>query len=150
MPPGFPPKPGPVDGSREEIGLNVYELKDEIKTYSLFQKKSQLYSKLYVDVELKEAAIKGPGRNISDYFFSVYGSEVRQVGIVVIPIVNDVRLPEVALFVYKYDSNKKEWASSITRRYGSPVMMLGDNGRIAFDFKYITSDSLSVDILQQS
>ncbi|MDN5537355.1 hypothetical protein [Comamonas sp.] len=145
--PGFPPKPGPVDGNKEEIGLNVYELKDEIKTYSSIPEKNKLYGQLYVNVELKEAAIKGPEeRNISDYFFSVYGSEVRQVGIVVIPIVNDVRLPEVALFVYKYDSNKKEWASSITRRYGSPVMMLGDNGRIAFDFKYVTSDSLSVDI----
>lgn len=135
------------DGSREKIGLNIYELRDEVKSYSSIPEKNQLYGQLYVDVELKDAAIKGPeARNISDYFFSVYGSEVRQVGIVVNPIINDVRLPEVALFVYKYDSNKKEWASSVTRRHGSPVMMLGDNSRIAFDFKYVTSDSVNLDI----
>ncbi|MGN0923265.1 hypothetical protein [Ectopseudomonas mendocina] len=133
--------------NKEKIGLNIYELKDEIKKYSSPLEKNQLYGQLHVNVELKDAGIKGAeARGILDYFFSMYGREVRQVGIVVIPIINEVRLPEVALFVYKYDSTKKEWKSSVTRQFGSPVMMLGDNSRIAFDFRYVTSDSLYVDI----
>lgn len=137
------------DNGRTKLGLNVEELElsSEIKNFSTPPRKNYYYGQLYITVHLYDEAVLGArSRNFSDYIFTTYGKETKQFSVAISPQLNGVNLPEVPLFSYKYESEKGEWSSSIRPRYSSPIFPLGDDSRIGFNFKFISSDSFNLNI----
>lgn len=131
------------------LGFGVKELADERKIFSPTPLPNYYYGQLFVKTSLYRAAISGAdARKLSTYILELFGSEKKQFGITVSPILNGVKFPEIVVFSYKYDSDKNLWESEVTPEYSSPAFLVSDFERVEYEFSYIASDSAKMNLTE--
>ncbi|MGR1221168.1 hypothetical protein ACUYGA_30230 [Metapseudomonas otitidis] len=145
-------KPGELNEQITETGLlgfGIKELTGERKIFSPTPLSNYYYGQLFVKANLYKAAISGAdARKLSTYILALFGSEKKQFGITVAPILNGVKFPQIVVFSYKYDSDDNSWKSEITPEYSSPVFLVSDFERIKYEFAYVASDSVDLNITE--
>ncbi|MCH9739406.1 MAG: hypothetical protein K0U38_01000 [Epsilonproteobacteria bacterium] len=144
-----PPKDNSATNNQSKIGgINTHLLKNEqFKPQPI---PSYYYGQLVVETTLYENAIKGPNAlKFQNYLIKLFGSEQKQFGISLTPTINGIKLPDVILFSYAYNSQKSHWQSDYVAEYVSPFIKLDSNTILAYELKHNASNYVNSSLVQK-
>lgn len=98
------------------------------------------YGQLNFSTTLNKNIVKGPeAKSLIDWVISIFGKEVKDFGITVTPVVDNVELATVVLISYQYDSEKNTWKSDYVSEHITPFVRVNGNTKFGYRFSFVSS-----------
>lgn len=111
---------------------------------------SYYYGQFLVETKLYKNAVRGPNsQEFQDYLFKIFGTKQKQFGVSLAPIIDGIKLPNVILFSYEYDSRNNSWRSDYTPEYISPLIKLNSNTVFTYALQHHTSNNVQSSLVQK-
>lgn len=145
------PKPHPP--SAHDNSSTLSGIQTHMKRTERFAPKpipSYYYGQFFIETKLHPNAIQSPKTlKFQNYLFKLFGSEQKQFGVSLTPTINGIKLPDVVLFSYAYNSNRNHWQSDYRPEYISPLVKLDSSTLFSYTLKHHTSDHVQSSLVQK-
>lgn len=130
---------------RAPLGFNLKEA--STRRFQPVPQPNYFYGQLVVETHLKTDAIQGrDALRLMDYVTELFGTRQDEIGVVLTPIVGEVRLPPLVPFSYRYDQEAQTWEMHLNRKYVSPFILLGNNTKLSYELEYAASASTQMSL----
>ena len=144
------PKPTPKPNSNNKSlgGIQTTISKEERFTPKPIP--SYYYGQFFIETKLHPNAIQSSKTlKFKNYLFKIFGNEQKQFGLSITPIINGIKLPNVVLFSYAYNSQHNHWQSDYIPEYISPLIKLDSNTIFSYRLKQHTSNYIQSSLVRK-
>jgi len=122
------------------LGLNLKET--NTLYFQPVVQPNYFYGQLVIETNLKTNRIGGQSaQRLMRFVSDLFGASQEEIGVVLTPVVGDIRLPPLVPFSYRYDQSAKVWEMHLNRKYVSPFVLLGNNTKLRYELEYAASAS---------
>lgn len=101
---------------------------------------NRYYGQLVFRPSITKSIVQGTdAKGLLDHLKDLFRQEVTEFGISSVPTIDGVRLPQVVLFSYQYDSNANTWTSDLREEYVSPLVLLSGSTPLEYEFSFVAA-----------